>query len=257
MDTRGHVKLGRRAAWAGVLALACALPAAAAPDAAGPVAEVRSSFILDPGHGGDDLGAVVGGKMEKDITLSIARKVKDHLERLGTAPVRLTRDSDAYLPLDRRVEQSLALRGEVFVSLHVNKVRYKQLQGLTVYNYGRHLFSSLRRPFRHHRRPPPLPAPPKKNIRESAVLAASVARSLRAQGFKIGAPETADYYVLKNPRIPSILIEMGYLSNPEEAARLSDPAYQDTLAFAIAESLRSYYAKTAPKAQAGALARKI
>ena len=84
-------------------------------------------------------------------------------------------------------------------------------------------------------------APPPKEVAQAGfILADSIARSLRAQGFRVNSIELASYYVLKNPSIPSILIELGYLSNPKEAAMLNNPAYQDRLAEALAVSLGSY-----------------
>lgn len=202
------------------------------------ILRVDRLLILDPGHGGDDLGAVAGGKMEKDIALSIARKVKTRLEKLGSAPVRLTRDSDAFIPLDQRVNESRDANGLAFVSLHLNKVRRKKLHGITVYAFGKDRFHiKSRRPLH---RPPPLAAPPKEVAAAGGQLAVSIVRSLRAQGLRVNPIERAAFYVLKNPSVPSVLIELGYLSNPKEAARLSDPAYQDRLAEALAVSLESY-----------------
>ena len=213
-----------------------------APTASPEPPAAKSAFILDPGHGGQDLGAVVGGKHEKDIALAIARKVTEKLEALAGAKVRLTRDSDTYLPLDQRVGDGVEWEGAAFVSLHLNKVRYKQLHGITVYAFGAHHMRGGSQRLHHLA---PMPAPPKEEALASRALAAALVRSLRAQGFRVAAPERAAFYVLKNPSIPSVLIELGYLSNPSEAARLNDPAYQDRLAEALAVSLRSYSATAA------------
>lgn len=197
--------------------------------------------ILDPGHGGDDLGAVVGGRREKDIALAIARKVKEKLEAFGSAPVRLTRDADVYVPLDRRVTESL--EGEVFISLHLNQVRSKRLQGITVYAFGKNHFRGGTKRKKH--KVAPLPEPSKDEAKASNDLAKALVRSLRAQGFRVDPPAKAGFYVLKNPSIPSVLIELGYLSNPQEAARLNDPQYQDRLAEAVAVSLQSWFLASA------------
>lgn len=196
----------------------------------------QGPIVLDPGHGGEDLGAVVGGKREKDLALIIAQKLQS---RLGLG-ARLTRDTDTYIPLDRRIDQSIAWEGSAFVSLHLNQVRHKRARGITVYAYGRSYDKDSRR---RRLNLPPLPAPPRQQIRESSALAASVVKSLRKEGFRVDPLARAEYYVLKNPKIPSILIELGYLSNPEESARLNDPAYQDKLVSALADSLRATLAK--------------
>ena len=204
---------------------------------------ISGPVILDPGHGGADWGATVSGVYEKDIVLAIAKKLQ---ERLGAVPVKLTRDSDVFVTLDGRVEQSLDLNGGAFVSLHVNQVRRKDLQGITIYAFGRTHRHWWNR--RHRSKVPPLPPPPKDEVKASLALAVSVGKTLRAEGLRVNQMDRAEYYVLKNPRIPSILIEMGYLSNPEEGARLNDPEYQDRLAAALAKSLQEYLAQTqAPK----------
>lgn len=198
--------------------------------------------ILDPGHGGRDLGAVVAGRREKDIALAIANKLRERLEAWGAGPVRMTRDSDVYIPLDERVEDGVEWSGRVFVSLHLNQVRQKRLEGISVYAFGKEHFRASRRS-RRRRKVAPLAAPPKALAEASAKLASTIVASFRNEGLRVDAPARAGFYVLKNPSIPSVLVELGYLSNPQEAARLIDPAYQDKLAEALTSSLQSYLAK--------------
>lgn len=204
----------------------------AAPRATRPV-------ILDAGHGGKDLGAVRKGKTEKDIALAIARKLRERLEKDGV-PARLTRDSDVYVPLDDRIQDSLSWDGAVFVSLHLNEDRNKSADGMEVYAFGR---ATKKLPGRHHRGLPPLPPPPKAARAASAELAAALVGALRSKGFKVEQPEKASFYVLKNPNIPSVLVELGYISNPAEAKRLVDPDYQGKIVDALAASLKGYLAK--------------
>ena len=192
-------------------------------------------IVLDPGHGGKDLGAVRKGEREKDIALSITRKIKQRLEAAGV-PVRMTRDSDVYVPLDQRIQESLDWGGSLFVSLHVNQERSRKAAGIDVYAFGK---TGRHRSHRRHRLPV-LPAPPRAAREASAELAGELVRSLRARGLRVDAPDKAGFYVLKNPAIPSVLIELGFLSNPNEAARLEESAYQDQLADAIAASLRQH-----------------
>jgi N-acetylmuramoyl-L-alanine amidase len=231
----------RRAALA-ALALGLSLPAQARYESpslgrAAPRSKPAAVFV-DPGHGGDDLGAVVAGRREKDIALAIARKLKQKLEALNGTAVRLTRDSDVYIPLDKRVEESLDPGNLAFVSLHINQVRSKKPHGITVYAFGK---TTFRGGSRRRHKIPPLPAPSKESARASGRLASSIVESLRAQGFRVDPPAKAGFYVLKNPTVPSVLIELGFLSNPQEAALLADPAYQDKLADAVAVSLQSYF----------------
>ncbi|MFI5348849.1 MAG: N-acetylmuramoyl-L-alanine amidase, partial [Elusimicrobiota bacterium] len=86
------------------------------------------------------------------------------------------------------------------------------------------------------------------DAKESEYLAGSMVQTLRLDGFRVEEAK-ADYYVLKNPAQPSILIELGYLSNPEEAARLSDPAYQDKMVAAIAKAIESYASGRSTRAE--------
>lgn len=242
----------RPLAWAVVAALSLARPAAALYEGAAAAPEPQpaapAAVILDPGHGGHDLGAVVGQWQEKDIALAIARRIKAKLETMGQTRVLLTRDADVYVPLDKRIDDSLDADGSAFVSLHLNQTRSKRPHGMTVYAFGR---QTTRLPTRrHHLHLPKLPAPPKDEARASAALAQALVASLRAQGYRVDPPARARFYVLKNPRVPSVLIEMGYLSNPSERARLSSPAYQDKLAEAVAVSLRSYFMQSAATAKA-------
>ncbi|MBI5629306.1 MAG: N-acetylmuramoyl-L-alanine amidase [Elusimicrobia bacterium] len=204
----------------------------------GPAAAGGGAVILDPGHGGKDFGAIAQGRREKDITLSIARKLKLRLDKLGPG-ARLTREGDDFLALPRRIEESLAWEGQVFVSLHLNKVKRKQERGIQIYSYGlTPIPGGSRLPHL-----PPLPAPPRQARLASEELAAFMTRALRGQGLAVNPPEKAALYVLKNPRIPSILIELGHLSHSQEAARLADPAYQERLAEALAQSLAAWRAQ--------------
>lgn len=199
-----------------------------------------AAILIDPGHGGDDLGAVVHGRREKDLALAISLKLRDRLVALG-APARLTREDDSTLGLDERVGIAFDCAEGLFVSLHLNEVRHKSRDGIIVFAYGQRRFQGRGRR-RGSRRIAPLPAPGRAQARASSELASEIVRSLRQKGFRVDPPAKAGFYVLKNPGLPSVLIELGYLSNPAEAARLADPAYQDRLADALAESLHAYFA---------------
>ena len=192
--------------------------------------------ILDPGHGGNDFGAVVKDLREKNIALAVALKLRDRIK--GDMPVVLTRDDDTFVTLDHRVVNSVDWNGAVFVSIHLNKVRDKRLAGAVVYSYGPERRRHWRRRPRH-RKVPPMPAPPGVDAEESEYLAGSMVQAMRGDGFRVEEAK-ADYYVLKNPAQPSVLVEIGYLSNPAEAARLNDPAYQDKLVGAMAKAIEGY-----------------
>lgn len=224
-----------------LLAAALAMPAAAMRPAA-PVPPAPGSpmtpVILDPGHGGDDEGAVVHGLMEKNIALAFARKLKSRLSRNRDLPVVLTRDSDRYVTLDGRLVDSVDMHGSLFISLHLNQVKGKKSSGAVVYSYGPERLHAWRKR-RQHPSVPLMPAPPRGQAADSERLARALSRALRADGFKAETSKS-DYYVLKNPASPSVLIELGYLNNPDEAAKLNDPAYQDKMVESLAKAIEDY-----------------
>lgn len=194
-------------------------------------------MILDPGHGGDDEGAVVRGLREKDLALIFAKKLKARLAKNADLPVVLTRDSDRYVTLNERLVDSVDMSGSIFVSLHLNQVKGKKAAGAVVYSYGPEVLRKWRK--RRHPSVPPMPAPPRGQISDSARLARMFSRTLRDDGFRAEASRS-DYYVLKNPAAPSVLIELGYLNNPAEAAKLNDSAYQDRMVESLAKAIEEY-----------------
>lgn len=224
-----------------LLAAALAIPASAMhPSSPMPPApnQPLTPVILDPGHGGDDEGAIVRGLKEKDIALVFARKLKARLARNHDLPVILTRDSDRYVTLDDRLVDSVDSHASIFVSLHLNQVKGKKAAGAIVYSYGPEMLRKWRSK-RRHPSVPPMPAPPRGQASDSERLARTFSRSLRADGFKAESSKS-DYYVLKNPAAPSVLIELGYLNNPDEAAKLTDSAYQDKMVDSLAKAIEEY-----------------
>lgn len=210
------------------------LPASPIPQAPN---QPLTPVILDPGHGGEDEGAIVRGVKEKDLALVFARKLKARLARNTDLPVVLTRDTDRYVTLDGRLVDSVDMSGSIFVSLHLNQVKGKKSAGAVVYSYGAEKLRRWRK--RSHPSVPPMPAPPRGQADDSARLARTFSRALRADGFKAEASKS-DYYVLKNPASPSVLIELGYLNNPDEAAKLTDGAYQDRMVESLAKAIEEY-----------------
>ncbi|MBI4676611.1 MAG: N-acetylmuramoyl-L-alanine amidase [Elusimicrobia bacterium] len=196
-------------------------------------------IVIDAGHGGRDLGAVANGLKEKDIVLSIAERLKAALEESGRGRGILLRDQDEYVPLDERVAKSVAVDGEEFISIHVNQVRSKRSRGISVFVFGKN-HNRWARGGRRLRGLTPLPPPSRQAMAASTRLAQALVRSLRGEGLEVEPVRRSRYYVLKNPRLPSVLVELGFLSNPAEAELLKDPGYQDRLARSLAEGLVEY-----------------
>jgi len=223
-----------------LLAAALALPASAmrpsAPILPAP-GQPATPVIIDPGHGGDDEGAVVRGVREKDLALVFAQKLKARLARNHDLPVVLTRETDRYVTLDDRLVDSVDQSGSIFVSLHLNQVKGKKAAGAIIYSYGPEKLKKWRK--RRLPSVPPMPAPPRGTAGDSERLARTFSRALRADGFKAESSKS-DYYVLKNPAAPSVLIELGYLNNPDEAAKLANASYQDKMVDSLAKAIEEY-----------------
>ncbi len=209
--------------------------------------------VLDPGHGGKDPGAVANGLREKDITLSVARKVRHILEKEYGLRVVMTRDDDRFISLARRSEIAKENRTLVFVSIHCNYSRNRKARGPETY------FLSTART--SHERAVELlensvikyEMEGRKDdieyivsdmlqnafMKESQKLALSVHRHL-ARGRSDRGVRQAGFYVLRKIYAPSILVELGYLSNKKEARLLSSKTYQWELARRIARGISEY-----------------
>ncbi len=209
--------------------------------------------VLDPGHGGRDPGAVANGYREKDITLSVARKVRRILEKEYGLRVVMTRQGDRFISLAGRSEIARKNRTLIFVSIHCNYSRNRRARGPETY------FLSTARTS-HERAVELLENSVIKYemegsrddieyivsdmlqnafMKESQKLALSVHRHL-AKGRSDRGVRQAGFYVLRKIYAPSILVELGYLSNKEEARLLADETYQWELARRIARGISEY-----------------
>ncbi len=211
--------------------------------------------VLDPGHGGADAGArSASGLLEKDLTLDVARRVRRLLEARGI-PVRLTRESDADRALTDRTAMANRLRARVFVSLHANASPVASVRGAETY------YMSLDREGTDARATATAALENRpaggggrsgvdlvlwemaqaKVLNESARLALALERRLdRNLGLPDRGVKQAPFVVLTGATMPAALVEMGFLTNPEESRRLADPAYRDRLARAIAGGILDY-----------------
>jgi len=178
--------------------------------AAGPK---RPSVIIDPGHGGDDPGAIgPTGLHEADVALSIGRMVRDALERKGTRTT-LTRTDNSTVSLEDRPDLAQRNGGIVFVSIHANASTDRNVQGTTTYY-----------------------ATP-----QSQALAAIVQTELaQALGEPNRGVRTERFYVIVNTAMPAILVETAFISNPTEEAMLRDPGVQQRIAEALARGITKF-----------------
>jgi N-acetylmuramoyl-L-alanine amidase len=178
----------------------------------GPGAGNFHTVVLDAGHGGHDRGArALSGKNEKDLCLDVALRMKPLLERAGLRVV-MTRTTDRFIPLSQRVQASNRIRGSIFVSVHFNWARRRAARGIETYHYV--------------------------NSPQSRRLAANIQQELlRAYSTPNRGVKTARFYVLRNNQRPAVLMELGFLSNPEDNRFVQDPRVRQRLAEAAARGI--------------------
>jgi N-acetylmuramoyl-L-alanine amidase len=228
------------------------------------------TIVLDPGHGGEDPGAVGrGGSHEKNVTLSVARRLKEKIDATPNMRSVLTRDGDYFIPLQQRVQKARRVQADLFVSVHADAFIKSTARGSSVFVLSETGASSsaarwlankensadlvggvnlgVKDPYLARTL---LDLSQTATINDSLKLGKDVLGELgRINTLHKGQVEQAGFAVLKAPDIPSILIETAFISNPEEEARLNDEAYQDRMAEAILKGIRRYFAKNPPLAK--------
>ncbi len=229
---------------------------------------------LDPGHGGEDPGAIgPGGTQEKNVVLQIAHRLRERLQDMviGGNPVRvvMTRDADFFVPLQVRVEKARRVQADLFVSLHADAFYTPDPQGASVYALSeRGASSAAARWMANQENKSDQVGGINVKVNDAHVQRALFDMSTTAQindSLKLGGAllgeigrvgrlhkprvEQASFAVLKAPDIPSILVETAFISNPQEEARLVDPAFQDRLAQALQRGITRYFAANPPLAR--------
>ena len=190
---------------------------------------------LDAGHGGYDPGASYFGISEKSLTLAIQSRVKAKLEAEGYQVV-TTRTSDTYVDLTDRSRAANASESDIFVSIHINASGSSAAQGIETYYYQPYAEYPSRINAAYHDNPT--------RLSMSDTLANAIQSSLiNATGAQNQGVKRQTFAVLRETTAPAVLLELGFLSNPQEAARLNTSAYQETLANAIVAGIKSYYEK--------------
>ncbi len=247
---------------------------AAAPSQAKAKESIQRLMVvaLDPGHGGEDPGAVgPSGLHEKDVVLSIAMQLRDQLNKLPNMRVFLTRDRDFFVPLHERVRKARQAQADLFVSIHADAFFKPHAQGASVFALSQGAASSTAARWMASREnAADMVGGMNTKAKDPSVLhtlldmstTAQIKESLRlgsevlGQIGKVGAlhkvqVEQAGFAVLKAPDIPSILVETAFISNPQEEAKLADPLYQAQLAQALTKGIQRYFAKNPPLSRKG------
>ena len=232
-------------------------------------AKTRPVIVIDPGHGGIDPGTVaVSGQPEKNVTLAVAIQLRNILQQSRRYDIVMTRQTDVFVSLDQRVKLSRQQGADLFVSIHADALAEKGMaqavNGATVYTLGDRASDETARRLAEKENAADVlaglaavPASTEDQVRsilldlvqrETANYSASFRTLLLSnmQGrvpLSKDPPRSAAFKVLKQPDVPSVLIELGYMSNTEDLARLGKAEGQRQLAAAIAASVDAFFAK--------------
>ena len=253
-------------------------PATSAPEPATRAERQRVNRLtiiaLDPGHGGEDPGAVgPTGLREKDVVLAIAMQLRDRLNAQPNVRVMLTRDADYFVPLHERVRKARRVQADLFISLHADAFFRPEARGASVFALSQSgATSGAARWMAERENGADLVGGVNVAVKDEHVMrtlldmstAAQIKDSLRlgqhmlARMGRVGAlhkaqVEQAGFAVLKAPDIPSVLVETAFISNPEEEAKLRDAAYQARLVDALASGIARYFAANPPLARTRSL----
>ncbi|WP_114971161.1 N-acetylmuramoyl-L-alanine amidase [Rhodoferax ferrireducens] len=250
-------------------------PAPPKPKADTPEKTDRLIIIaLDPGHGGEDPGAVgPGGTREKDVVLRLAHRLRDRINASSingnTMRAYLTRDADFFVPLHVRVQKARHVQADLFISLHADAFFTPRPQGASVFALSQGGASSTAARWMAAKENKAdqvgglnvkaKDAQVKRALFDMSTTA-QINDSLKLGGAMLGEigrvgklhkprVEQASFAVLKAPDIPSVLVEAAFISNPEEEARLNSDAYQEQLASALMRGIERYFSKNPPLAR--------
>ncbi len=215
------------------------------------------TIVIDPGHGGKDPGAISNGIKEKDIVLEISKYLYEYLKKDPDLKVHLTRNKDIFIPLEERTAIANKLKADLFVSIHANAAKNKAASGLETFVFNvtndraalevaalenqattksiSDLQGILKDILKYSK------------LEESVLLAGSVQSKLvkqvkATQKQNLGVKQ-APFYVLVGATMPAILVETGFVTNPEDSAKLKTSAYRKQVAKGIYEGLKEYMSK--------------
>jgi N-acetylmuramoyl-L-alanine amidase len=244
------------------------------PVSAAPGTERLIIIALDPGHGGEDPGAVgPGGTREKDVVLRLAHLLRERINGAqvngNTMRAYLTRDADFFVPLHLRVQKARRVQADLFISIHADAFFTPQPQGASVFALSQGgASSSAARWMAAKENKADLIGGLNVKAKDATVQRALLDMSTTAQindSLKLGKNllgeigrvgklhkakvEQASFAVLKAPDIPSVLVEAAFISNPSEEVKLNSEEYQNSLADALMRGIEIYFSKNPPLAR--------
>jgi N-acetylmuramoyl-L-alanine amidase len=216
----------------------------------------RKIIVLDPGHGGKDPGAQGSDSWEKNLTLATALAVKARLEKTGRYQVVMTRSTDVFIPLEDRVQIARRAGADLFLSLHADSGSDPTTHGATVYTLSSKGEQRVGYVLSRHEwvlQPAAndddravgqilLDLTQRSTRNRSAVFAQDLIEHVGdAAPLQTRSQRDANYFVLLAPDVPAALLEMGFITNPTDEARLNDPDERAALADRIAQSIDAYF----------------
>ncbi|MBR2033235.1 MAG: N-acetylmuramoyl-L-alanine amidase [Alphaproteobacteria bacterium] len=221
----------------------------------------KKVIVLDAGHGGVDPGAIgIGGTYEKHITLAMAKELQEELDKTGRYKVYLTRNRDIFIPLRKRVQIARQHDADLFVSIHADSAANKRATGLSVYTLSEKasdkeaaalaekenkadIVAGL--DFAEHSKEVSdvlLNLAQRETLNRSAELATFMVQEMRKSIRTLhDTHRFAGFAVLKAPDVPSVLVELGYLSNRTEEKQLKQKSYRKKLSTAAVKAINKYF----------------
>ncbi|MDR6409580.1 N-acetylmuramoyl-L-alanine amidase [Paraburkholderia terricola] len=228
------------------------------------------TVAIDPGHGGEDPGAIGGsGTYEKHVALDIAKKLRAKIDAQPNMRAMMTRDADFFVPLNVRVQKARRVGADLFVSIHADAFTTPDAKGSSVFALSEHGASSAAARWMANKENASdqigginiksADATVNRALFDMSTTA-QIRDSMRYGNFVLkeigginklhkGSVEQAGFAVLKAPDIPSILVETAFISNPDEERRLNDDAYREKMADAIMTGIKRYFAANPPLAK--------
>ncbi len=224
----------------------------------------KPMIVIDAGHGGQDPGARgANGTHEKTVTLAAARELKERLEATGRYRVHLTREKDTFIKLQDRVKIGRKQGADLFISLHADSIDKPNVSGASIYTLSNTASDAQTAKLAARENQADLIAgvdlshedkevagilidlAMRDTMNQSKFFANTVVSQAKRQGIKLleKPHRYAGFAVLKAPDVPSVLIEMGFMSNKKEVDQLTSPAYRRKIVQAVADGIDGYFAK--------------
>jgi N-acetylmuramoyl-L-alanine amidase len=226
-----------------------------------PIVAAKRVVVIDAGHGGADPGAIGVHAREGAVTLAAAKALKARLERGGRYKVVLTREKDVYLPLETRVRIARQAKADLFISLHADAGSDPKLKGASVYTLSENGSDRVAKKVMARDKSLGEVRLPGKDAAVNSILLDLTQRATRNQSATFAqvllnevddvatllrrSHRDAGYVVLLAPDVPAVLFEMGFMTNPEDEALLTDPKRRTAMMNAVGDGIDAYFAQAA------------